>query len=279
MAAKKGGLGRGLDALFYDNAESDGGVTEIKTSDIEPNKDQPRKDFDESALNDLADSIAAHGLLQPILVTPKTNGTYMIVAGERRWRASRIAGLQKVPVIIKTMESQEIDEIALIENLQREDLSPLEQAIGFKSLMDNYKMTQEQISERLGMARPTVANVLRLLSLNDDEKSALSSGTITSGHARALLSVTDNTEKRAEMLKAAINGATVRELERMASAKEKVKATAKKDKPSYYREVELAMRSELGRNVKVNPTGKGKGTLTIEFFSDEELAEIVKKLS
>lgn len=276
--AQKGGLGRGLDALFSDNAETVSGVTELKLTDIEPNIDQPRKEFDEQALSELSESIAEHGLLQPILVTPKANGVYQIVAGERRWRACRLAGLDKVPVIIKTMEQRQRDEIALVENLQRQDLNALEEAAGIKSLMDNYGLTQDQVSQRLGKSRPAIANALRLLGLTDDEKEALSKGKIAAGHARALLAVDANDPRREAMFKLALLGATVRELEKMAASKDK-KAKESIKKPSFYAEVELAMKSELGRKVRITPTGNGKGTITVEFYSEKELAELAKKIT
>ncbi len=276
--AQKGGLGRGLDALFSDNAESNSGVVELKLTDIEPNQDQPRKEFDEHALGELADSIAEHGLLQPILVTPKANGVYQIVAGERRWRASRLAGLTTVPVIIKTLEQRQQDEIALIENLQRQDLNALEEAAGFKALMDNYGLTQEQVSQRLGKSRSAVANALRLMALTDEEKDALLKGKITAGHARALLAIELDNPRRQTAFKLALLGATVRELEKLASAKEK-KSKESIKKPSFYSEVELALKTELGRKVKVTPIGKGKGTITLEFYSEKELADIAKKIT
>lgn len=276
--AQKGGLGRGLDALFSDNAESNSGITELRLTDIEPNLDQPRKEFDEQALAELADSIAEHGLLQPILVTPKANGVYQIVAGERRWRASRLAGLTTVPVIIKTLEQRQQDEIALIENLQRQDLNALEEAAGFKALMDTYGMTQEQVSQRLGKSRSAIANALRLLGLTDDEKEALSKGKITAGHARALLAIDQNDPRRETAFKLALLGATVREIEKMASAKDK-KTTNLTKKPSFYSEVELALKRELGRKVTVKPTGNGKGTITLEFYSEKELADFAKKIT
>ena len=278
MVTKKGGLGRGLDALFNENSADSGRLAELKLTEIEPNRDQPRKDFDEEALSELSESIAAHGLLQPILVTPKSNGTYQIVAGERRWRAARLAGLETVPVIIKSLDIREQDEIALVENLQREDLNALEEASGYKALMDSYGLTQEQVSERLGKSRSAIANALRLLGLNEEEKEALGRGDITAGHARALLAVPQDDPRRKIMLKLAMSGASVRELEKIASANTK-KPKEKAKKRSFYAEVELAMRAELHRKVKVAPSGKGRGTLTVEFYSDEELSEMAKKLS
>ena len=222
MTVKKGGLGRGLDSLFNENATDEGGVINVNLNDIEPNKGQPRKDFDEESLSELAESISAHGLIQPIVVKPNANGRYSIIAGERRWRACRIAGLYEVPVIIKDAEPQELMELALIENLQREDLNAVEEALGYRSLIDSFGLTQEEVSKRMGKSRTAVTNALRLLNLNDRELQALRMGVISAGHARALLAVED-TNVREQMLQMAENGASVRELEKQA-------ANAKKEK-------------------------------------------------
>lgn len=279
MATKKGGLGRGLDSLFNENATDNGGAVSVRLNDIEPNRDQPRKDFDEQAISELADSIAKHGLIQPIVVRPQANGTYRIIAGERRWRACRIAGLDEVPVIIKEIDDKSHMELALIENLQREDLNAVEEALGYKALIDTYNMTQEQVSESVGKSRSAVANALRLLGLFDDELDALRKGAISAGHARALLACEDNV-LRGQMLDAAMAGASVRELERMAAtAKAQKKSRTAAPKNTYYSEVELAIKSELGRKVKIKPTGKGKGTITIEFFSDDELSDFARRLT
>ena len=191
MAVKKGGLGRGLDALFNENSTENGGVINVSLNDIEPNREQPRKDFDEEALSELAESIAEHGLIQPIVVKPKTNGRYSIIAGERRWRACRIAGLYEVPVVIKDADPQELMELALIENLQREDLNAVEEALGYRSLIDSFGLTQEEVAKRMGKSRTAVTNALRLLNLTDEELQALRMGAITAGHARALLTLED----------------------------------------------------------------------------------------
>ncbi len=281
MAVKKGGLGRGLDALFNDNSEKNEGAVSVRINDIEPNRDQPRRDFDEQSLSELADSIALHGLLQPIAVRPNSDGNYTIIAGERRWRASRMAGLDKVPVIIKEVDEKELKELALIENLQREDLNAVEEALGFKSLMDTYNLTQEQVSERLGKSRSAVANTLRLLSLNDKELEALRSGTISAGHARALLGC-DDEETREKMLSLALGGASVRELEKMSAAVKKQsgkKVSAKKEKSTFHSEVEILLKNELHRKVTVTEGKNGAGTLTLEFFSDDELKEFARKLA
>ena len=281
MAVKKGGLGRGLDALFNDNSEKNEGAVSVRINDIEPNRDQPRRDFDEQSLSELADSIALHGLLQPIAVRPNSDGNYTIIAGERRWRASRMAGLDKVPVIIKEVDEKELKELALIENLQREDLNAVEEALGFKSLMDTYNLTQEQVSERLGKSRSAVANTLRLLSLNDKELEALRSGTISAGHARALLGC-DDEETREKMLSLALGGASVRELEKMAAAVKKQpgkKPAGRKEKSTFHSEVEILLKNELHRKVTVTEGKNGAGALTLEFFSDDELKEFARKLA
>ena len=282
MAKKLGGLGKGLNAIFIENdSETEGGTVTLKISEIEPNRTQPRKEFDEQALSELAESISQHGLLQPLLVRPLTLGGYQIVAGERRYRASRMAGLTEVPVIIKELTDTETMEIALIENLQREDLSPVEEALGYRSLIEGYGLTQEEVAKRMGKSRSAVTNALRLLALNSTELEALRRGSITAGHARALLSC-DDENTRSKMLLAAADGASVRDLERMAAAAKKAKTAAKKPaepKPTFYSEVELSLKNEMHRKVHINPSGNGKGTLTIEFLSDDELAEFAKKLS
>lgn len=281
MAAKKGGLGRGLDSLFDENAADAGGAVEVNINDIEPNRGQPRKDFDEKALSELADSIAQHGLIQPIVVKPTVDGRYSIIAGERRWRACRLAGLNEVPVIIKDADERTLMEIALIENLQREDLNAVEEALGYRSLIDGYGLTQDEVAKRMGKSRSAVTNALRLLSLNDTELEALRRGTITAGHARALLSCEDE-ETRGKMLLAAADGASVRELEKMSAASKKVKlakTAEKQQKPTFYSEVELSLKNELHRKVSITSNGKGRGAITIEFLSDDELSDFARRLA
>lgn len=281
MAAKKGGLGRGLDSLFDENAADAGGAVEVNINDIEPNRGQPRKDFDEKALSELADSIAQHGLIQPIVVKPTVDGRYSIIAGERRWRACRLAGLNEVPVIIKDADEQTLMEIALIENLQREDLNAVEEALGYRSLIDGYGLTQDEVAKRMGKSRSAVTNALRLLSLNDTELEALRRGTITAGHARALLSCEDE-ETRGKMLLAAADGASVRELEKMSAAAKKAKTAKtaeKQQKPTFYSEVELSLKNELHRKVRITSNGKGRGAITIEFLSDDELSDFARRLA
>ena len=275
MAVKNRGLGRGIESIFDENSTYSDKIVTLNINEIEPNRNQPRKDFDEEALSSLAESISQHGLIQPIIVRPTIGGGYTIIAGERRWRACRMAGLTEIPVVIKDTDEQNLMEMALVENLQREDLNPVEEALGYKSLIDNFGLTQEEVATKMAKSRSAVANALRLLNLNDEELEALRSGKITSGHARALLSA-ENEEIRAKMFESALNGENVRVLEKMAM--EKKKATKKATKPTFYNEVELSIRNELHRKATVKSTGKGKGTLTIEFFSEQELSEFAEKL-
>ena len=278
-AAKKGGLGRGLEALFNENATDEKGVVTLRLSEIEPNRNQPRTNFDEDALAELADSIQKHGLIQPIVVRPTSSGVYQIVAGERRWRACRMAELYEVPVVIKELDDQKYYEIALIENLQREDLNAVEEAQGYRTLIDSYGLTQEQVAESVGKSRSAVTNALRLLNLNEDALAALEKGEITAGHARAILAA-DTDELATAMLKAAKAGASVRELEAMVKGKTITKKkTPPTAKNTFYSEVEISLKNELGRKVDIKPKGKGKGTITLEFYSDEELADFARKLS
>ena len=276
--AKKGGLGRGLEALFNENATDEKGVVTLRLTEIEPNRNQPRMNFDEDALAELADSIEKHGLIQPIVVRPTSSGVYQIVAGERRWRACRMAGLSEVPVVIKELDDQNYYEIALIENLQREDLNAVEEAQGYRTLIDGYGLTQEQVAESVGKSRSAVTNALRLLNLDQNSLTALENGEITAGHARTILSA-DTAELASEMLKAAKAGASVRELEAMTKAKTKIKKVSPSvAKNNFYSEVEISLKNELGRKVDIRSKGKGKGTITLEFYSDEELADFAKKL-
>lgn len=277
MAAKKGGLGRGLESLFDQNSTEQNSTVIVNINDIEPNRNQPRKHFDEDALSELAESISRHGLIQPIVVRPTVDGTYTIIAGERRWRACRLAGMDEVPVIVKEADDLAVSEMALIENLQREDLNPVEEAYGYKALIDKFSLTQEEVAQKMSKSRSAVTNALRLLNLNPDELEALRDGRISAGHARALLAV-EHGDTRTEMFKAALSGASVRELEKMAKAGKGKKRTAFK-KPTFYEEVELSLKNELRRKISVKPSGKGKGTLTVEFFSDEELKSFAKKLA
>ncbi len=281
MARVKGGLGRGLDALFVQNTLEDGTVTStLPLDEIVPNREQPRKQFDDEALADLADSIAQHGVLQPLLVRPMPDGSYQLVAGERRWRASRMAGLAEVPVVVRDMDEQEAAELALIENLQREDLNPMEEALGYQTLMETYGMTQEEAAQRVNKSRPAVANALRLLHLPQGVADLVSEGKLSAGHARTVLAFEGADAQLAAATAAVEKGLSVRELERMAksakAAPRKPKEPTRRD--SFYDEVELALRESLGRVVKVTTTPKG-GTLQLEFFDPEDLRALANKLS
>ena len=276
MAVKNRGLGRGIESIFDENSTYNDKIVTLNINDIEPNRNQPRKDFDEEALSSLAESISQHGLIQPIIVRPTIGGGYTIIAGERRWRASRLAGLTEIPVVVKDSDEQTLMEMALVENLQREDLNVVEEALGYKALIDEFGMTQEEVATKMAKSRSAVTNILRLLNLREKELTALRSSLITAGHARALLPVEDMA-LRDKMFELALEGANVRTLEKMAKATEpKQKKTHVK--PTFYSEVELSLKNEMRRKVSVKPTGKGKGTITIEFFSDEELSEFAERL-
>lgn len=285
MAKKFGGLGKGLNAIFIENDnEENNGTVNLKISEIEPNRSQPRKDFDEAALAELADSISKHGLLQPILVRPLPLGGYEIVAGERRYRASRMAGLTEVPVIIRELSEAETMELALIENLQREDLTPLEEALGYETLMNEHNFTQEEVARSVGKSRPAVANALRLLKLPDSVAQYLREDKISAGHARALLTLPDEGVMKEVCEQIVKNDLSVRQTEKLCkkltSAKQPAKPTEAEKVPNFYKEVELTLSEALGRKINVAKSkGKQGGVLQIEFYSDEELTELSNKLS
>lgn len=278
MAVKKGGLGRGLDALFADNSveESSQNSVKLKIMEIEPNREQPRKIFDESALSELAESIATHGVIQPLLVRPIKDGGYQLVAGERRWRAARMAGLAEVPVVIKDLTDSETVELAMVENLQREDLNPLEEALGYKFMMEKLSITQDEAAQKVGKSRPAVANALRLLRLPDEIQAMVESKQLSPGHARSLLSF-ESEAKMLEVAKLIISkGLSVREIEKMAqSSKKEIKPKAPKKRNTYFDEVELALSKATGRKIKVKETAK---TIEIEFFDNDDLAKIAKAM-
>ena len=276
--AKKGRFGKGVDALFFDNAVEENAVT-LPIDEIEPNRDQPRKTFDETALAELADSIRAHGVLQPLLVRPSADGSYRLVAGERRYRAARMAGLTEVPVTVREMTDEEESVFALIENLQREDLNAIEEAEGLKQLIDTYGLTQEQAASRVGKSRTAVTNALRLLNLPETVAALVKDGKISMGHARALLSVADEAElsRIADMI--VQSGISVRETERLckrAGQEKKSPERRKKSRDKFYDEVELALSETLGRTVKVFVGNGGRGTLEIEFFGTDDLKKLAQ---
>lgn len=288
-----GGLGKGLDALFADN--SGGEENQVRTvaiSEVEPNGEQPRKAFEEGALAELADSIRANGLLQPLLVRPTAQGRYQIVAGERRWRASRMAGLTQLPVIVRELTDRQVMEMALIENLQREALNPVEEAQGYRYLMDTYGLTQEQVAQQVGKSRPAVANAVRLLQLPQPVLKMVEAGELTVGHAKALVGVRDRELSVQLAQRAARSGMSVREMERMAShaqsqGEDKTPAGRRGKRlpdqemlgrDNFYKEMELALSEELHRRVKITEK-EGKGTLEVDFFNKEELADLVARIA
>lgn len=275
----KGGLGSGMDLLFEDNVSQVQVKKTVRLSDIEPNRSQPRKNFDETAISALAESIRIHGILQPLLVRPLAFGGYQIVAGERRWRAARMLGLDEVPVIVRDFSDLETAQIALIENLQREDLNPIEEALGFLKLQEDFGMKQDEISKTVGRSRSAVANSLRLLKLPEEVKELLIDGSISAGHARALLGFADEAAMILAAQKAAAGLLTVRQLEKMAADSEKPKKPIHFNPPkdSYYREMEISLHERLARKVKVDYK-KNKGTLTLEFYDEDDLRALAEKL-
>lgn len=281
MAKRQSGLGKGLEALMLENSIDEMVATNtLPLNEIIPNKEQPRKTFDEGALQELSESIKQHGVLQPLLVRPLTTGGYQLVAGERRWRASRMAGLKEVPVVVKELTDTETMEIAIIENLQREDLNPIEEAEGLQALIDKCGFTQEEVATSVGKSRPAIANSLRLLRLPTEVRDMTKNGDISAGHARALLAF-DNDAMIYEVAQNIVsNKLTVRDVERLAKIKEPsspVSAKRSKRRDSFFDEVELSLTEALGRKVKVY-NGRGKGTLEIEFYSQEDLKNIANKL-
>ena len=302
MASKsKKGLGRGLGALFDDSksekssegfdflsdlsdteiADSDS-IKMIKVRDIEPNKNQPRKTFDKEKLEILSSSIAAHGIVQPILVKPNINGTYMIVAGERRWRAAKLAKIKEVPCVIRELDEPAVMEIALIENLQREDLNPIEEAEGYRRLMETCELTQEEVAEKVGRSRSAVANSLRLNNLSERVKQMVIDGKLSQGHARALLSITDDNEQF-ELAKFIIEkGLNVRQVEKLVSDTSENKKKPKTKQVTgmmkkYFSEVENDLGSRLGTKVKISE-GANKGKIDIEYYSKDDLERILFEL-
>lgn len=283
MAASKG-LGKGLGALFGDMPPSEpqqGSNQELPVQKIEPNPFQPRKRFDPEELQTLADSISKYGIIQPLTVRALDNGYYQIIAGERRWRAARMAGLSEVPAIIVEADDKTTAELALIENLQRQDLDPVEEAQGYKRLLDEYGMTQEQIAASVGKSRPAVANALRLLALPEDLLDLLSDGTITPGHARALLSLPDEQRQREVAERIVRNELSVRQTETLCKALLKEPAAPEPVKNGlevdYIAECEKTLSSAMGRAVRI-VSGQRKGKLELEFYGPDDLQKLLEQL-
>lgn len=285
--AKKG-LGKGLNSLFNEEdieevtseitKSSEGDIKKVRMSLIEPNKKQPRRHFDEEKITALADSIKEHGLIQPIIITPSDNNMYKIVAGERRWRAAKKANLKEIPAVIRKYSEEQVAEIALIENLQRENLNPIEEAIGYNLLMDEFNLTQELISQRVGKSRSAIANSLRLLSLEDEIQKMLILGTLTSGHARAILSL-DDKELRIALSKRIIeDNLNVRQAEALAKQLQKKKLQKKKSEKTAYdieiEKIQNTLSSAMGTKVRINHTAK-KGKIEIEYYGNEDLERVL----
>lgn len=280
MARAKGGLGAGLDSLFQENATELQSTQTLRLSELEQNRTQPRKKFDDEAITELAKSIQQHGMLQPIVVRPTGEGRYQIVAGERRWRAAKRIGLTEVPVIIRTLTDSEVYQIALIENLQRENLNPIEEAVGYRTLMQDYDMTQEDVAKIVGRSRSAVANALRLLNLPKPVQDYLENGSVTVGHAKALAAIKDEALLLECARRAAEDRITVREIEQLAQKQDQPPAAPKQRSADqiFYEEMEIQLADLLGRKVQVQ-SKKKTGTLTLEFYNREDLQALCEKLT
>ena len=289
MAKKNSGLGRGLDAIFLDNAldedttHDENTIKRLKISQVDPKSDQPRKYFDAKALEELATSIVENGLLQPILVREYGEGRYQIIAGERRFRASKLAGITEIPAIVLERDDKKAAQIALIENVQREDLNPLEEALAYKSLAEEYDMTQEELSIKVGKSRSAIANIMRLLDLPDEILTLVASRELSSGHARTLLGVKDRTNMILLAERCVEEDMSVRVLEeevKRINKQKKVEEVEEEEKlpvVDYFRELEVKLQTQLSRKVKIEGKGRKK-TLTLYYEDNEDLDEIIKLL-
>ena len=287
MAKKNGGLGRGLDAIFLDNSRDsspesrENQITEVKISLVDPKSDQPRKYFNREALEELADSIRENGLLQPILVREYAGDRYQIIAGERRFRACKIAGLTQIPAIILDRNDKDTAQIALIENIQREDLNPLEEAMAYRSLATEYNMTQEELSLQVGKSRSAIANMIRLLDLPEEILTMVAARDLSAGHARTLLGVKDRDDMILLAQMAVDNDLSVRQLEDEVKRINKPKKEKSEEEPipfvDYFREMELRMQRTLGRKVRIDGKGKKKA-LTLYYEDNEDLDELIKAI-
>lgn len=294
MAAKRNVLGKGLDSLIpnksnaktasenktasnkEESTEKQTGETLLKINEVEPNREQPRKDFDEDSLMELADSIKQFGILQPLLVQKKKD-YYEIIAGERRWRAAKIAGLKEVPVIIKNYTDQEIVEISLIENIQRENLNPIEEAMAYKRLLEEFNLKQDEVAERVSKSRTAVTNSMRLLKLSSRVQQMIVDDMISTGHARALLAIDDEEQQYMLANKIFDEKLSVRETEKLVKALKNPKKEVKKEKQEHtfvYQNLEEQMKNIIGTKVSVNQKANGKGKIEIEYYSEEELERI-----
>ena len=274
--AKKTGLGKGLDALFgpvpeEEQVQENDSLKKLKITEVEPNRDQPRKKFDQEALEELSQSIKEYGLIQPIVVTKKDN-YYSIIAGERRWRASKLAGLEEIPAIIREDDEKINSEISLIENMQREDLNPYEKALGIRTLIDNYDMSQEEVAKKLGKGRSTIANWVRVLNLEPRVLEMAKDGKLTEGHCKALLAITDPEKQYTTAIQMLERGETVRQIEKKA----KIKQTKEEQTRNHilYKSIEDNFQSFFGTKVKLD-AGKRRGKIIIEYTSNDDLERIL----
>ena len=286
MASERG-LGKGLGALLGDAAlqSQEGGSVSLPLAQVEPGLKQPRKRFDEETLADLADSIRTHGIIQPLTVRRLSSGYYQIIAGERRWRAAKLAGLSEVPAVIIEADDRKVMELGLIENLQREDLNPMEEAMGYRTLMEDYGLTQEETAQRVGKSRPAVANALRLIALPDAIRHLVEEGQLSAGHARALLSISSSTLQKKLAQKIIAEGLSVRQTEALAKrfareeAQEETAYAAPPDPMKLYRDAAAKdLTTRWGRKVSIT-MGPKKGKLEFEFYNDEDLTELLDRLS
>lgn len=293
MPGKKSGLGKGLDSLIpnkkndisdskvekkqeKENDSPKSGEIMVRINEVEPNRDQPRKDFDEDALMELADSIRQFGILQPLLVQKKKN-YYEIIAGERRWRAAKLAGIKEVPIIVKDYTAQEIVEISLIENIQRENLNPIEEAMAFKRLLQEFQLKQDEVAERVSKSRTAVTNSMRLLKLSPRVQQMIIDDMISTGHARALLAIDDEEQQFILANKIFDEKLSVRETEKLVKALKNPKKEVKKEKSEHtfiYENIEEQIKNIMGTKVSVNQKANGKGKIEIEYYSEEELERI-----
>lgn len=287
MAIKKG-LGKGLDSMIPEKKTKaemkevqDKALSEIKISEIDPNMGQPRKSFNEDELLELAESIKIHGVIQPIILT-KRGKRYEIIAGERRWRASKLAGLTKIPAVIREYTDKEIMEVSIIENIQRQDLNPIEEALAFKNLIDEYKMKQDDLAERVSKSRSAITNALRLLKLDDKVKAMLAEGLISTGHARAILAVEDKNKQQILATRIFDEKLSVRETEKLVKQILENKESKKEEKSSeklIYKKLEDSLKSIIGSKVSIKSKENGKGKIEIDYYSIEELDRITELLS
>lgn len=281
--AKQKGLGKGLGALLSDYTpapEQEGSLRQLPVQKVEPNPMQPRREFDQEALEALADSISEHGMLQPLTVRELPSGYFQIIAGERRWRAARLAGLSEVPALVIEADDRKTMELALIENLQREDLNPVEEALGYDSLIKDYGLTQEEAARRVGKSRPTVANALRLLNLEEELLELVRASKLSPGHARAVLSVKDPSKRREAAQKIVALDLSVRQAELLCRNLNREPKPEQPEKPlrvDYVAECEKQLSSHLGRGVKI-VTGKRKGRFELEFYGPEDLQRLFEVL-